>query len=48
MSYGIENLGAFLIASTLLVMTPGSDTMYTLGKSLSGGKKAGILSALGS
>lgn len=45
---GITNFEAFLITSILLVLTPGADTFYTLGRSINGGRKAGILSALGS
>lgn len=45
--FGIINFGAFLIAGILLNLTPGSDTLYILGRSISQGKKAGLLSALG-
>lgn len=45
--FGIINFGAFLISGILLNLTPGADTMYILGRSISQGKKAGILSALG-
>lgn len=45
--FGIINFGAFLIAGIILNLTPGTDTMYILGRSISQGKKAGILSALG-
>lgn len=44
---GIINFEAFLLASILLNLTPGADTMYILGRSISQGKKAGLLSALG-
>ena len=44
---GITDLLPFLLAGMLLNLTPGPDTMYILGKSLSGGKKQGIFSALG-
>ncbi len=44
---GIINFPAFLIAGILLNLTPGSDTMYVLARTISLGKKAGILSALG-
>jgi len=38
----------FFIAATLLLnITPGQDTMYIIGKTLSQGKKAGILSVFG-
>lgn len=45
--YGIINFEAFLIAGILLNLTPGADTMYILGRSISQGKQAGVLSALG-
>lgn len=44
---GVTNFTAFVIACILLNMTPGSDTLYILGRSISQGRKAGILSALG-
>ncbi len=45
--FGIINFPAFLLAGILLNLTPGSDTMYILARSVSLGKKAGVLSALG-
>lgn len=45
--FGTINFGAFLIAGILLNITPGTDTMYILSRSISGGKKAGYMSALG-
>ncbi len=45
--FGIINFTTFLIAGILLNITPGTDTMYILGRSISQGKKAGILSVLG-
>lgn len=45
--FGIENYSIFIMSAILLNLTPGSDTMYILGSSLSNDKKAGILSALG-
>jgi len=45
--FGIINFGAFIISGILLNLTPGTDTMYILSRSISQGKKAGILSALG-
>lgn len=44
---GIVNFPAFLLAGILLNLTPGADTMYTLARTISLGRKAGILSALG-
>ena len=45
--FGIINFEAFIIAGLIMNLTPGADTMYILGRSISQGKKAGILSALG-
>src|SRR5258708_20164295 len=45
--FGIINLPTFIAAGILLNLTPGADTMYILGRSISQGKKAGIYSALG-
>ncbi|WP_109829674.1 LysE family translocator [Reichenbachiella versicolor] len=45
--FGITNFEAFLLAGIVLNLTPGADTMYILGRSISQGKKAGIFSALG-
>ncbi|MBU3026364.1 LysE family translocator [Zobellia galactanivorans] len=45
--FGISNFETFLIAAILLNLTPGADTMYILGRSISQGKKAGVLSAIG-
>ncbi|MEE9361119.1 MAG: LysE family translocator [Cellulophaga sp.] len=45
--FGILNFEAFLIAGLVMNLTPGADTLYILGRSISQGKKAGILSALG-
>ena len=45
--FGITHFTAFLIAGILLNITPGSDTMYILGRSIAQGKKAGIASVLG-
>lgn len=45
--FGIVNYTGFLVSSVLLNLTPGADTLYILGRSLAGGKKQGIASALG-
>ena len=45
--YGIENFYSFLLAGIILNITPGQDTMYILGRSISQGRKAGVLSVLG-
>jgi RhtB (resistance to homoserine/threonine) family protein len=44
---GTHNLPAFLLASLLLWLTPGPDTMYILARSVSQGRRAGLLSACG-
>lgn len=43
----IENIGVFFAAAILLVVTPGSDTAYILGRSIGQGRSAGIAAALG-
>lgn len=45
--FGIENYGVFILSAMALNLIPGSDTMYILGSSMSNGRNAGILSALG-
>jgi len=44
---GTHDLWAFLAASFLLWLTPGPDTMYILTRSISQGRRAGVMSALG-
>jgi threonine/homoserine/homoserine lactone efflux protein len=44
---GTQNLSAFLLASFLLWITPGTDTMYILARSISQGRQAGLISAVG-
>src|SRR5438046_5737581 len=44
---GTHDLPAFLLASFLLWITPGPDTMYILARSISQGVRAGVMSALG-
>jgi threonine/homoserine/homoserine lactone efflux protein len=43
----IQNFGTFLISCMLLNITPGSDTILILSKSIAQGKKAGVITALG-
>jgi threonine/homoserine/homoserine lactone efflux protein len=43
----INNLASFVIAGILLNLTPGQDTIYILGRSITQGRKAGIVSVLG-
>lgn len=45
--FGIIDYGLFVLSGILLNITPGVDTFYIIGRSISGGRKAGILSALG-
>ena len=45
--FGIVNYTVFIASSILLNLTPGSDTIFVLGKGISSGKKAAIISALG-
>lgn len=44
---GTHNLSTFLLSSFLLWITPGTDTMYILARSISQGRQAGMISALG-
>lgn len=44
---GTHNLSTFLLSSLLLWITPGTDTMYILARSISQGRQAGLVSALG-
>jgi RhtB (resistance to homoserine/threonine) family protein len=45
--YGIINFEVFLVTAILLNLTPGTDTMYIVSRSISQGRAAGIYSALG-
>ncbi len=45
--WGIHNLPLFLLTAITLTMIPGPSTMYILGRSVSQGRKAGVLSVLG-
>jgi len=45
--FGIINFETFVIAVIILSLTPGADTMYILSRSISQGKRAGVLSVLG-
>jgi threonine/homoserine/homoserine lactone efflux protein len=44
---GIQNYPIFVLSGIILNMTPGTDTMYIIARSLSQGTKAGIFSVLG-
>jgi threonine/homoserine/homoserine lactone efflux protein len=45
--FGIHNYWLFIVSGILLNIVPGQDTVYILGRSISQGRRAGILSALG-
>ena len=45
--FGILNCWVFITTGIVLNITPGADTMYILGRSISQGKKSGVVSALG-
>jgi RhtB (resistance to homoserine/threonine) family protein len=45
--FGIEHYELFILSGILLNITPGTDTIYILGRSISQGRKAGIMSSLG-
>ncbi len=45
--FGIENYLGFIAASILLNITPGTDSMYIITRSISQGSKAGFYSVLG-
>jgi threonine/homoserine/homoserine lactone efflux protein len=44
---GIHHYWLFIATGVLLIITPGQDTFFILGRSLSGGRSAGIAAALG-
>jgi threonine/homoserine/homoserine lactone efflux protein len=44
---GIHDYWLFIATAVVLVITPGQDTFFILGRSLSGGRSAGIAAALG-
>ena len=45
--FGIHSYWLFLVTGILLNLTPGQDTMFIIGKSLTGGRRAGAAAALG-
>lgn len=45
--FGIHNYLLFVISGILLNLTPGTDTMYIISRSISQGKRAGVYSAAG-
>jgi threonine/homoserine/homoserine lactone efflux protein len=44
---GIHHYGWFLATAIVLILTPGQDTFFILGRSLSAGRASGIAAALG-
>jgi threonine/homoserine/homoserine lactone efflux protein len=44
---GTQHLELFIVSGLLLNITPGQDTLYVIGRSVSQGRRAGILSVLG-
>lgn len=44
---GIENFGFYLFSAFIFTITPGLDTVLVLNRSLSCGKRAGVLSSIG-
>ena len=45
--FGIENYLGFILAAILLNLTPGTDSMYIITRSVSQGQTAGVYSVLG-
>ncbi|HWW21095.1 MAG TPA: LysE family translocator [Steroidobacteraceae bacterium] len=45
--FGIHDYWLFIGTGILLNLTPGLDTMFIIGRSLTGGRRAGVASALG-
>jgi threonine/homoserine/homoserine lactone efflux protein len=45
--FGTEHLPLFVLSGILLNLTPGQDTFYIVGRSVSQGRRAGLLSVLG-
>ena len=44
---GVHHLGLFILSGLLLNITPGQDTLYIVGRTMSQGRRAGLLSVLG-
>jgi threonine/homoserine/homoserine lactone efflux protein len=45
--FGTQNLALFVASGLLLNVTPGQDTLYIVGRSVSQGRRAGLLSVAG-
>ena len=44
---GIHDFGVFIATGVLLNLTPGQDTLYIVGRSITQGRSVGVVSALG-
>jgi RhtB (resistance to homoserine/threonine) family protein len=44
---GTQHLPLFIVSGLLLAITPGQDSLYIIGRSVSQGRRAGLLSVLG-
>jgi threonine/homoserine/homoserine lactone efflux protein len=44
---GIHSYWLFLLTAVVLILTPGQDTFFILGRSLAGGRSEGVFAALG-
>jgi RhtB (resistance to homoserine/threonine) family protein len=45
--FGTQHLPLFIVSGLLLAITPGQDSLYIVGRSVSQGRRAGFLSVLG-
>jgi threonine/homoserine/homoserine lactone efflux protein len=45
--FDVASLTLFIVASWVLILTPGPDTLYVLTRGIAQGKQAGVISALG-
>src|SRR5688572_2027265 len=45
--FGTQHLALFVASGLLLNITPGQDTLYIVGRTISQGRRAGVLSVLG-
>src|SRR6187551_3500215 len=43
----VHHLGLFILSGLLLNITPGQDTLYIVGRTMSQGRRAGLMSVLG-
>jgi threonine/homoserine/homoserine lactone efflux protein len=45
--FGIQHYWLFILTAIILILTPGQDTFFILGRSLANGRPAGVAAALG-